>query len=232
MSSWRAMLLSYLVLVTIFSRWERLTRLEMNSRLVEGELLRLGLTWISSLRVPRTAQLLSLFRMILRVSVTVARENNRSPLHKLHLGNVAIAPGTATPKTAKINTFKCSYSYANQAWLRAAAKQLGIALPGSFKRCNACAQAKGIRKPTAPVTTTCASVLGRISIYLAGPKLIAERGKSAARHHAKKLYPGEKVPDCLYGTISIELPSELTLTFEALTTCGMGRLLPFVCTRS
>lgn len=54
-----------------------------------------------------------------RVAVNVARKNKCNPLHEPYLGNAAIAPCTATPKTADINMFHCSCSHASEEMLSA-----------------------------------------------------------------------------------------------------------------
>lgn len=90
----------------------------------------------------------------LLMSESVAGQGDHSTTYKLRLGNAAIALGTAAPKTADINVFPSACSNVHEEMLRATDNKLGSTFTGSLKPCNACAQAKEIRKRIVQIIIT------------------------------------------------------------------------------
>ena len=88
-----------------------------------------------------------------------------------------LAPGKTRPKEVNWNLFHASQGHASRSRLKATAKTLGVKLTGTFKQCEGCFVAKGLRAPI-PKSTTCRSnePLGRIFCDLSGKKEVVGPG--------------------------------------------------------
>ena len=107
-----------------------------------------------------------------QLNVFFGYRTDRSSEENVH---AVIAPGArqTTSTAADINTFHCSHGHMYEDLLRKTAKQIRVKLQGQLVPCQACSEAKGIRKPVEPFTyTRVAKPAEQCFVDLSGPKSV------------------------------------------------------------